>query len=112
MSGAALGLACLGFLLLGFSVKRHFRQVWPESTDYSQWIVFNRIAGVMLLCLSLVPCAVAYGLGIGLAVWAGILVLAALLQKLLLTFWPSRATFVSGASAVLVVAGLLSAGLV
>jgi hypothetical protein len=107
MGGAALGLACLGCILLSLSLRRHYKQVWPESTDYAQWVTCNRIVGFVLVCVALVPCVVAYGLWIGLALWLSALALAALLQTFVLTYWPSRSLLFSGASLMLVFVGLL-----
>lgn len=108
MSSAAFGLACFGCMLLGFSLRRHYRHVWPGSTDYSQWCTFNRTLGCVFLFLALVPAIVAYGTWRGLGVWIGVLVLAALVQSLLLTLWPTRKWYISGASIALVVAGVLA----
>lgn len=107
MSGVAFGLASLGCMLLSLSLPHHFRHVWPESTDYSQWVLCNRLLGFILVCVALVPCVLAYGMGPGLLVWIAILALAALAQALLLTYWPRRSLLFSGASVALVVAGLL-----
>lgn len=106
MNSAAFGLACLGCLLLGFSLRRHYRHVWPGSTDYSQWCTFNRTLGCVFLFLALVPAIIAYGTWPGFAVWIGVLVLAALVQAVLLTCWPTRKWIISAASALLVVAGV------
>ena len=107
MSAAAFGLACLGFMLLSFSLRKHNRAVWPESTDYSQWVLCNRTVGYVLLFLALVPCVLAYELWIGLVLWMSILALAAFLQIFLLTSGPARAALYSGARLVLIVVGLL-----
>lgn len=109
MSAAAFGLACLGCLLLSLSLKRHYRQVWPESTDYQQWIIFNRTLGYVCIFLAVVPCIYGYGLWIGLVLWVSVLALAAFAQTLLLTYWPTRSLLVSGASVtLLLIAGLLA----
>lgn len=96
-------------MLLGFSLRRHYRHVWPGSTDYSQWCTFNRTLGCVFLFLALVPATVEYGTWPGFGVWLGVLVAAALVQSLLLSFWPTRTWFISAASVVLVVGGLLAA---
>lgn len=95
-------------MLLGFSLRRHYRHVWPGSTDYSQWCAFNRTLGCVFLFLALVPAIVEYGTWPGFGVWLGVLVLAALVQSVLLSFWPTRKWFISAASVVLIVAGLLA----
>jgi hypothetical protein len=82
--------------------------VWPESTDFAQWYLCNRILGYVFVALALVPCVIAYGPWIGVVLWLSLLALAALLQALLLTYWPSRSLLFSGASIVLVFAGLLA----
>ena len=95
MSAAALGLACLGSFLLSLSLRRHYRQVWPESNDYSQWIVCNRVLGFMFVFVALMPCVADYGLWIGLVLWLSVLALAAFLQTMLLTYWPARSLLFS-----------------
>jgi hypothetical protein len=108
MSSLGFGLACLGFLLLSFSLRKHYRLVWPESTDFSQWVWCNRLLGYALVFLALVPCIVAYDVWIGLVLWLSLLALAAILATLFLTYWPSRSLLFAGASIALVVAGLVA----
>jgi hypothetical protein len=108
MSSAAFGLACLGCLLLGFSLRRYYRHAWPGSTDYSQWCTFNRTLGCVFLFLALVPAIISHGTWSGVGVWLGVLILAALVQLLLLSYCPTRKWFISGASVVLVVVGFIA----
>ncbi len=107
MSSIAFGIACIGFILLSLSMKRHYRQVWPDSAAFDSWYLRNRMAGYACVAVSLVPCLMQYGLWIGLVLWISTLALAAFLQSLLLTYWPERSPLFGGAGLALVVAGLL-----
>jgi hypothetical protein len=108
MSSIGFGLACLGLMLLSLSMKRHYRQVWPDSANFDTWRLRNRVAGYALSALSLLPCIAQEGLWIGLVLWISILAGAAFLQALLLTYRPALSWLFGGASMALVFAGLLS----
>ncbi len=107
MSSIGFGLACLGFILLSLSMRRHYRQAWPASENFAVWRLRNRLAGYALVAVALIPCVLQEGLWIGLVLWLSILAGAAFLQTILLTYWPARSWFFGGASVALVCAGLL-----
>jgi hypothetical protein len=107
MSSVGFGLACLGFIALSLSMKRHYRQVWPDSTRFATWCPRNRVAGYLLVALALLPCVAQQGLWIGLVLWLSMLAGAAFLQTFLLTYWPARSWLFGGASVALVCIGLL-----
>jgi uncharacterized membrane protein YfbV (UPF0208 family) len=108
MTCISFGLACIGFVLLSLSLKRHYQQVWPDAAGFQRWRLPNRIAGYCLVAMSLLPCVSIHGLWIGMILWISIAAAAALLQAMLLTYWPRRSLLFSGFGMALVVAGLLS----
>jgi hypothetical protein len=108
MTSTGFGLACLGFILLSLSLRRHYRQVWPDSAMFERWTLRNRVAGYALVGVALIPCVMQEGPWIGLVLWVSMLALAAFLQALLLTWWPARSVLFGGASIALVFLGLLA----
>jgi hypothetical protein len=106
MISIGFGLACLGIVLLSLSMKRHYRQAWPDSGNFARWARVNRVTGYGAVALALVPCVVDSGPWIGLVLWISMLAGAAFLQTMLLTWWPRRSLLVGGASVALVVLGL------
>ncbi len=108
MTSISFGLACLGFVLLSLSLKRHYLKVWPDSDNFPRWMLINRIAGYGCVALSALPCFKQYGFWIGLVLWISLWAAAAFVQAMLLTYWPKRSLLFGGASVVLVVVGLLA----
>ena len=108
MTSIAFGLSWLGCILLSLSLKRHFRQVWPDSANFAQWLFLNRLAGYSLVSLALVPCVIYRGLWIGLVLWISTLALAAFLQAMLLTWQPQRSLWFAGASCLFLLAGVVT----
>jgi hypothetical protein len=104
MSAVSFGLACIGCILLSLSLKRHYRQLWPDVTHYQRWY---RVAGYACILLSAIPCFVLSGWWIGLVLWVSVLAAAALAQAMLLTYRPQHSAVFGGLGAVLIVAGLL-----
>jgi len=102
-----LGLACLGCLLLSLSLRRHYRQAFPDSPAYERRRWPLRIAGYACLGLSLWPCIRDAGLWVGIILWASIAALSAVLLILLLTYRPRGTAAFGCAAAGLVAAGLL-----
>jgi hypothetical protein len=103
VTSIAIGLMCLGCLLLSLSLRRHYRQVFTDESGYEQRLWPLRIAGYVLVALSLWPCVREFGAPIGICLWLSVLALAAFAQVMLLTYQP-RATAVFGAFGVLMVA--------
>ncbi len=108
MTSISFGLACLGFVLLSVSLKRHYLKAWPHSADFQRWALINRSAGYACVALSALPCFKQYGLWIGLVLWVSLWAAAAFLQAMLLTYWPRSSLLFGGASVALVLVGLLS----
>jgi hypothetical protein len=108
MTSISFGLACLGFILLSLSLKRHYLKVWPQSENFQRWYLTNRLTGYGLVALSALPCFKLYGFWIGLVLWISLWAAAAFMQAILLTYWPKRSLLLGGASIALVVLGLLS----
>lgn len=106
MASIGLGLACLGCLLLSLSLRRHYRQAFPDSAGFERRRWPLRTAGYAAIALSLWPCILEAGLWVGIILWASIAALAAVLLILLLTYRP-RSTAAFGCAA----AGLIAAGL-
>jgi hypothetical protein len=107
MSRVGFGLACLGFIALSLSMKRHYRQVWRDGINFDKWKLPNRILGYTLVFLSLIPCVLLEGIWIGLVLWISMLAGAAFLQTLLLTYRPAESWLFCGASIALIIAGLV-----
>lgn len=108
MTSIAFGLACVSCLLLSLSLRRHYRQVFPDESRYGARKLWLRWSGHALLALALWPAILAAGPWIGIVLWTSVLALAAVAQVLLLA-WRPRSTAAMGAlGVVLVVAGLLS----
>jgi hypothetical protein len=108
MMSIGFGLACLGVVLLSLSMRRHFRQAWPDSGNFARWTLVNRVAGYGAIAVALAPCVLENGLWIGLVLWISMLAGAAFLQTMLLTWWPRRSLLFGGASAALVLLGLIA----
>lgn len=108
MTSIGFGLACIGFIFLSLSLRRHYQQVWPDSGKFGRWCLRNRIAGYACTLLAVVPCLLQSGLWIGLVLWLSILAAAAFLQSVLLTWWPQRSLLFGGASMAMVILGLWS----
>ena len=107
MISISLGLACIGFILLSLSLKRHYLQVWPHGGNFGQWRLFNRIAGYGCIGLAALPAVSSHGLWIGLVLWISIWAAAAFIQTMLLTWWPRYSLLFGGGSVALVMLGLL-----
>ena len=107
LASIALGLMCIGCLLLSLSLRRHYRQVFTDESRYEQHLWPLRIAGYLLVTLSLWPCVREFGAPIGICLWLSVLAIAAFVQIMLLTYRP-RVTAVFGALGVALIAlGLL-----
>ena len=77
----------IGFFALSMSMKRHFKQCYPQRKKPSLKLLFVfRISGYVSLSISMCLCIILQGLGLGLIVWFGTATIAALLQVLLLSY--------------------------
>jgi hypothetical protein len=77
----------IGLFALSLSMKRHFKQCYPQRKmpSLKRLFVF-RISGYVGLSISMYLCIIAQGLGLGLVVWFGVATIVALLQVLLLSY--------------------------
>lgn len=82
------GLA--GFAALAVALPRHHRQIWsgPPSARRGRGL---RVAGWVLLGLSLPPCLAAWDMRIGMVAWCGLLTAAALMVVAWLAWRARRA---------------------
>lgn len=108
MTLLAFGLAYLGCILLSLSLKRHYRQVWPESQSFERWRLLNRLTGYGGIFLSLAPCVVFRGLWIGLVLWLSILAMAAFMQTMLLAWRPQYSVLYGSAGLLMILGGMLA----
>jgi hypothetical protein len=106
MISIGFGLGCIGFILLSLSLKRHFQQVFPASRSYTQWKLFNRVAGYTLVLCSAIPCILLRGWWIGMVLWISIWAAAAFLQALLLTYRPQASLMFAAGGILLCVYGI------
>lgn len=113
MASIALGLSCLGCLLLSLSQRRHYGRVFAgqamaDESAFARWRWPLRLTGYGLVLLALWPCIRLSGAGIGLCLWLSAIALAAFLQIMLLTYRPRRAAVLGCLGAALIALGLLS----
>lgn len=79
----------IGFIALSLSMKRHFKQCYPQRKIPSLKLLFVfRVGGYISLIISMYLCIIAQAFGLGLVLWFGLLTIVALLQSLLLTYKP------------------------
>jgi hypothetical protein len=107
MTSIALGLACLGCILLSLSLRRHYKQVFADQSVFERRSLPMRVVGYACVLLSLIPCIATAGVGIGLVLWLSVLALAAMLQALLLTYRPQDNARFGGLSLLLIVLGMV-----
>jgi len=103
LTSIALGLMCVGCLLLSLSLRRHYRQVFADDSAYARRLWPMRLAGYACVLLALWPCIQLFGAPIGICLWLSVLALAAFVQIMLLTYRP-RAIRVFGAFGVVLIA--------
>jgi hypothetical protein len=103
----ALGLTCLGCLLLSLSLRRHYRQVFTDESAYPRRLWPLRLAGYGCMALALWPCAREFGIPIGICLWLSLAALAAFAQIMLLTYRPRSTTAFGAFGAALIALGLL-----
>ena len=82
-------LVFVGLVALSLSMKRHFRQCYPQRKMPSLKTLFVfRIIGFTCLLLSISFFIAENGWGIGLVLWFGLLTIVVFLQSLLFTYKP------------------------
>jgi hypothetical protein len=77
--------------MLSLSLRRHYRQVFPDQALFETRKVILRIGGYVLLPLALLPCIRVAGAAMGTCLWISIVALAAFIQIMLLTYASGRA---------------------
>jgi hypothetical protein len=107
LTSIAIGLMCLGCLLLSLSLRRHYRQVFADDSLYEQRRWSFRISGYLLVALALWPCVREFDAPIGICLWLSVLALASFLQVMLLTYRPRDVTVLGFFGVLLLAAGLL-----
>lgn len=106
MASIALGLTCLGCLLLSLSLRRHYRRVFAVESRFEERVWSLRVSGYALVLLAFWPCVRLAGLWTGIILWLSVLALAAFLQIMLLTYQPRYSVAFCGLGAALIVLGL------
>lgn len=89
-TGAHLGIlavSCAGFFALALATERHAEHLLGRLLA-TRWRMLARIAGWLLLAVSLVWAVDALGTGIGIALWLGWLSIAALAWVFMFPWWP------------------------
>ncbi len=107
LANIAFGLICLACLLLSLSLRRHYVQVFADTSAYERRRWLLRVSGYACLLLALWPSVRLSGLWIGLVLWVAMLALGAFFQAMLLTYRPRSSTLFGGFGMVLVALGLL-----
>jgi len=87
MAVLAFVLMFAGFVAVAASMARHRQQLGSEKLSSAQLLRW-RVAGYLLLAVSLVPCLLSWAPSIALALWCGLLTPAAMALGLLLTYAP------------------------
>ncbi len=83
----ALALGLLGFSALSLAMERHQEQVCGRALHRRAALAW-RMAGALLLALSLGVCAAAWDWSVAIAAWLGLLTFAALAVGLTLAYAP------------------------
>src|SRR5690606_19000049 len=91
----AYGLSVPGFALLAAAMVRHADALLGQRNQ-AGLRRGAQLAGSMLLAVALAVCAHAYGMSVGIAVWLGVLTLAAANVGVLLTYAAHRLVTVAG----------------
>jgi len=81
-------LSFLGCVLLSLSMKRHYAQVNKHRRLSKRISIVFRVLAYLCLFACGAVCIQRYGVGVGLVWWWGLLTLTALLQTLLVAYWP------------------------
>ncbi|HWK50367.1 MAG TPA: DUF3325 domain-containing protein [Steroidobacter sp.] len=90
----SLMLCFCGFIALSLAMNRHYQQVAGQPLERSTQVAL-RVAGSVLLAAGMFICIGGWGTSVGIALWCGVLSMAALLQVLLLTYRPTLLTSVA-----------------
>ena len=107
MASIGFGLACLGCLLLSLSLRRHYRQVFPDVSSFERRLWPLRISGYGCALVALWPCIRVSGLWVGLILWLSMMALGAFLQIMLLTYRPQRSALFGGFGVAMILLGVL-----
>lgn len=89
MDLAALALALAGFAALALSMHKHHRDIVGTAPTFPRRLAL-RVAGWLLLGLSLAFCVAPFGWAIGLVHWTGLLTVAGVTIALVLAAMTTR----------------------
>ncbi|NQZ23494.1 MAG: DUF3325 domain-containing protein [Colwellia sp.] len=85
----ALFFMFVGLIVFSLSMKRNFKQCYPQIKRPSLRLLFIfRLIGYLSLSISIYLCVLMQGLGLGLVIWFGAVTIASLLQVIFLTYRP------------------------
>lgn len=108
MTSIGFGLACIGCVLLSLSLRRHFKQVFADHSQFEKLQMPMRIGGYVCLGVAWIAAIAAAGGPIGFVLWLSMLALAAFTQALLLTYRPQGSTWFGGLGVVLMLIGAVA----
>ncbi|WP_159993201.1 DUF3325 domain-containing protein [Roseomonas sp. 18066] len=97
MTLLGLALAYAGFLALSLAMERHHEQVLAHRRIPARRRQLLFWGGWLLLAASMLPPVAAFGWGLGLVAWTGLLTAAAMPLALLLCYAPRVALFLGAA---------------
>lgn len=104
----ALAFAYAGMTALCLAMRKHYRQVWNRDPVQAERTGL-RIAGWILLIVSLALCIMSWGAAIGPVGWFGMLSVAGLILIFLLPYLPRLAVSLGVLAPLLSLIGLYSA---
>jgi len=90
MAGLAFLLMFIAFVVIAASMSRHRQPLGSGQLPHAQLYRW-RMAGYVLLAASIWPCLLRWNPSIAVALWFGLLTLAAVMLGLLLTYAPGLA---------------------
>jgi Protein of unknown function (DUF3325) len=94
----AFALTLAAMTILCVAMDKHSAQVWGRKPSTTQRVSL-RVLGWMLLAAACAFCVQAFGVGIGLVMWFGLLNVAGLLLAFLLPYRPRLLPWIAAAVA-------------
>lgn len=96
-----------GCIALALSMGRHRRQLLPTRSLSSLQQSGLRLAGWLLLLLSLLLCVAMQGIGVGLSYWFGVLSAVAISASLMLVYAPRAVLWLASICCVVGLLGIV-----
>ncbi len=93
--------------MLSLSLRRHYQQVFADTSAYERRVWPLRLCGYGCLALALWPCVRLSGPWVGVVLWVSLPSLGAFLQAMLLSYFPRIAALPGVVGVALVALGLL-----